>query len=121
MKMPEAIAAVDKWWEKLHNLPAWDVKRANRKADVVKQAQKGKKPVQVARESLSSEARGACQAPPTVKGKAVLPGERQRRQRVRGLDFHHFVLGFSRFPDTARVLAALCSLSRNRQKPAWAQ
>ena len=35
MKIPDAKAAVDKEWNKLKNIPAWDVKKARSQAEVI--------------------------------------------------------------------------------------
>ena len=40
MKIPEAKAAVDKEWEKLENIPAWDETKVRHKSDVIDEARK---------------------------------------------------------------------------------
>ena len=46
MKIPDAKAAVEKEWEKLETIPAWDVRRVKCKMDVIQEAQKNNKKVQ---------------------------------------------------------------------------
>ena len=41
MKIPDAKAAVDKEWEKLEKLPAWQVTKVKSKKEVIGKAQKG--------------------------------------------------------------------------------
>ena len=48
MKIPDATAAVDKEWDKLKNIPAWDVKKARSQAEVVIQAKMNAKTVHFA-------------------------------------------------------------------------
>ena len=48
LKIPDAKAAVDKQWEKLKNIPAWDVKKVRSKSEVVRQAKIEGKPVHFA-------------------------------------------------------------------------
>ena len=40
MKIPDAKATVDKEWNKLETIPAWDVKKVKSKKEVIKEAQK---------------------------------------------------------------------------------
>ena len=42
MKIPDMKAAVDKEWEKLENLPAWQMTKVKSKKEVIQEAQKGK-------------------------------------------------------------------------------
>ena len=43
MKIPAAKAAVDKEWEKLGNIPAWDLTKVRSKSEVIDEASKGRK------------------------------------------------------------------------------
>ena len=43
MKIPAAKAAVDKEWEKLEKIPAWDKTKVRNKSDVIDEARKGRK------------------------------------------------------------------------------
>ena len=45
---PDATAAVDKEWEKLETIPAWDLEEVKSKKEVVLQAQRGEKKVHFA-------------------------------------------------------------------------
>ena len=40
MKIPAAKAAVDKEWEQLENIPAWDTTKVRNKSDVIDEARK---------------------------------------------------------------------------------
>ena len=43
MKIPAAKAAVDKEWEKLEQIPAWNKTKVRNKSDVIDEARKGRK------------------------------------------------------------------------------
>ena len=62
MKIPDVNAAVDKEWNNLKTIPAWDVKRVRPKSEVIRQAKKNGKNSSL-RESdgpLSLEERRSC-------------------------------------------------------------
>ena len=40
MKIPEAEAAVDKEWEKLEKISAWDMTKVSNKSDVIDEARR---------------------------------------------------------------------------------
>ena len=40
MKIPDAMVAVDKEWEKLGKLPAWQMTKVNNKKEVIQEAQR---------------------------------------------------------------------------------
>ena len=48
MKIPAAKAAVDKEWEKLENIPAWDKTKVRNKSDVIDEARRKGTKVHVA-------------------------------------------------------------------------
>ena len=48
VKIPDAKAAVDKEWKKLETIPAWDVKKAKSKEEVIKEEQKNNNKVHFA-------------------------------------------------------------------------
>ena len=48
MKIPAAKAAVDKKWEKLEKIPAWDITKVRNKSEVIDEARKGSRKVHIA-------------------------------------------------------------------------
>ena len=48
MKIPDAIAAVDKGWGKLETIPEWAVGKVKSKKEVILEAQRDRKKVHIA-------------------------------------------------------------------------
>ena len=48
MKIPDAKAAVEKWWKKLETIPAWQLEKVKSKKEVILEAQRDKKKVHFA-------------------------------------------------------------------------
>ena len=48
MKIPTAKAAVDKEWEKLEKIPAWDITKVRNKSDVIDEPRTKKRKVHFA-------------------------------------------------------------------------
>ena len=81
MKIPDAKAAVDKEWEKLEQLPAWQMTNVKSKIEVIKKAQKEQRTVHSATPMdiyhlNNAELEPKCQK---YKGRVMLRGDTERR------------------------------------------
>ena len=85
MKIPEAKSAVEEEWHELDTVPAWDVKKARPKSEVIRQAKKEWKnsPLREPDGTLTLGERRSCETPPEIQGASRAPqGQRQRRRRI---------------------------------------
>ena len=84
MKIPDAMAAVKKEWEKLEKIRAWQMNKVKSKKDVILEAQKEKRTVHFATKMDICHLENTELEPMHQKyqGRVVLRGDSERRLRI---------------------------------------